>query len=75
MNLADVVLVDWPYSDITGSKLRPAVVVQADFLNGLIEELPGPIPPESPWHKSSTRFPAGPTVCVLVSEWLSRKRE
>jgi mRNA-degrading endonuclease toxin of MazEF toxin-antitoxin module len=30
--------VDWPYSDRTGSKLRPAVVVQADFLNGLIDD-------------------------------------
>jgi mRNA interferase MazF len=38
MNRADVVLVDWPYSDLTGSKLRPAVVVQADSLNGLIDD-------------------------------------
>ena len=30
--------VDWPYSDRTGSKVRPAVVVQADFLNGLIDD-------------------------------------
>jgi mRNA interferase MazF len=34
----DVVQVDWPYSDLTGSKSRPAVVVQADFLNGLIDD-------------------------------------
>jgi mRNA-degrading endonuclease toxin of MazEF toxin-antitoxin module len=33
-----VVLVDWLFSDRTGSKLRPAVVVQADFLNGLIDD-------------------------------------
>ena len=33
-----VVLVDWPYSDRTGSKLRPAVVIQADFLNGLPDD-------------------------------------
>jgi mRNA interferase MazF len=39
MNRGDVVLVDWPYSDRTGSKLRPAVVVQADFLNGLIDDI------------------------------------
>jgi len=32
MNRGEVVLVDWPYSDLTGSKPRPAVVVQADFL-------------------------------------------
>src|SRR5262245_36034227 len=38
MNRGDVVLVDWPFSDRTGSKLRPAVVVQADFLNGLIDD-------------------------------------
>jgi mRNA-degrading endonuclease toxin of MazEF toxin-antitoxin module len=38
MNRGGVVLVDWPYSDQTGSKLRPAVVVQADFLNGLIDD-------------------------------------
>ncbi len=38
MKRGDVVLVDWPYSDRTGSKLRPAVVVQADFLNGFIDD-------------------------------------
>ena len=29
----DVVLVDFPYSDRTGSKVRPALVVQADVYN------------------------------------------
>lgn len=38
MNRGDVVEVDWLYSDQTGSKLRPAVVVQADFLNGIIDD-------------------------------------
>jgi mRNA interferase MazF len=38
MNRGEVVLVDWPYSDRTGSKLRPAVVVQADFLNGILDD-------------------------------------
>ncbi len=38
MNRGDVVEVDWPFSDRTGSKTRPAVVVQADFLNGLIDD-------------------------------------
>lgn len=38
MNRGDVVEVDWPYSDRTGSKMRPAVVVQADFLNGVIDD-------------------------------------
>lgn len=34
----DVVRVDWPYSDRTGSKVRPALVIQADALNGLIAD-------------------------------------
>lgn len=38
MNRGDVVLVDWPFTDLTGSKLRPAIVIQADFLNGLIDD-------------------------------------
>lgn len=38
MNRGEVVLVDWPHSDLSGSKLRPAVVVQGDWLNGLIDD-------------------------------------
>jgi mRNA interferase MazF len=38
MKRGDVVEVDWPFSDRTGSKVRPAAVVQADFLNGLIDD-------------------------------------
>jgi mRNA interferase MazF len=38
MNRGDVVEVDWPFTDMTGSKTRPAVVVQADFLNSLIDD-------------------------------------
>jgi mRNA interferase MazF len=38
MNRGEVVLVDWPFSDRAGSKLPPAVVVQADYLNGLIDD-------------------------------------
>ncbi|HEY7331134.1 MAG TPA: type II toxin-antitoxin system PemK/MazF family toxin [Gemmataceae bacterium] len=38
MKRGEVVEVDWPYSDMTGSKKRPAVVVQADLLNGLIDD-------------------------------------
>jgi mRNA-degrading endonuclease toxin of MazEF toxin-antitoxin module len=38
MNRGEVVEVDWPFSDRTGSKTRPAIVVQADFLNGLIDD-------------------------------------
>src|SRR5947209_2418050 len=38
MNRGDVVEVDWPFSDRTGSKTRPTVVVQADFFNGLIDD-------------------------------------
>jgi mRNA interferase MazF len=38
MKRGEVVLVDWHFSDLKGSKLRPAVVVQADFLNALIAD-------------------------------------
>src|SRR5215469_10199351 len=38
MRRGEVVEVDWPYSDMTGSKKRPAIVVQANFLNGLIDD-------------------------------------
>jgi mRNA-degrading endonuclease toxin of MazEF toxin-antitoxin module len=38
MNRGDVVLIDWQFTDGAGSKLRPAVVVQADYLNGLIDD-------------------------------------
>ncbi len=38
MNRSEVVLVDWPYSDLSGTKQRPAVVVRADFLSGLIDD-------------------------------------
>ena len=38
MNRGEIVEVDWPYSDLTGAKRRPAVVVQADDLNGLIDD-------------------------------------
>ena len=38
MKRGEVVEVDWPYSDLTGSKTRPALVLQADFLNRLIDD-------------------------------------
>jgi mRNA-degrading endonuclease toxin of MazEF toxin-antitoxin module len=38
MRRGEVVEIDWTYSDMTGSKMRPAVVVQADFLNGIIDD-------------------------------------
>ena len=38
MKRGEVVEVDWPYSDLSGTKIRPAVVVQADFLNGLLDD-------------------------------------
>lgn len=34
----DIVLVDFPYSDQTGRKVRPALVVQADVLNQRLED-------------------------------------
>lgn len=38
MSRGEVVEIDWPFSDLTGSKPRPAVIVQADFLDGLIDD-------------------------------------
>jgi mRNA interferase MazF len=38
MKRGEVVLVDWPYSDRTGAKMRPAIVVQADYLNGILDD-------------------------------------
>ncbi|MCI0704352.1 MAG: hypothetical protein L0241_25110 [Planctomycetia bacterium] len=38
MNRGDVVEVNWPYSDLSGTKLLPAVVVRSDFLTGLIDD-------------------------------------
>ena len=34
----EIVLVNYPFSDRTGSKVRPALVVQADALNGRITD-------------------------------------
>jgi len=34
----DVVMVDWVYSDRTGSKRRPALVVQADVYNQTLDD-------------------------------------
>ena len=38
MKRGEVVEVDWPYTVMSGSKVRPAAVVQGDFLNGLIDD-------------------------------------
>lgn len=38
MKRGDVVELEWHFSDLTGSKVRPAIVVQADFLDGLIDD-------------------------------------
>ena len=38
MNRGDVVEIVWHYTDQTGSKRRPALVIQADFLNGILDD-------------------------------------
>lgn len=38
VNRGDIVLVDFPYSDQTGSKVRPALVVQADAWNQRLDD-------------------------------------
>ncbi len=35
MKRGDVVIIDFPYSDRTGSKVRPSLVVQSDMLNSI----------------------------------------
>ena len=38
MNRGDVVIIDFPYSDRTGSKVRPSLVVQSDMLNPIRDD-------------------------------------
>lgn len=38
MSRGDVVEIIWPFTDQTGSKRRPALVVQADYLNAVIDD-------------------------------------
>ncbi len=38
MKRSDVVIVDYPYSDGTGRKVRPALVVQADAKNSVLDD-------------------------------------
>ena len=38
MKRGDVVQVDWPYTDYSGTKVRPAIVVQADYLDGITDD-------------------------------------
>jgi len=38
MKRGDIVLVDYPYSDATGRKIRPALVVQSDDKNKLLDD-------------------------------------
>ena len=38
MNRGEVVEVDWPFTDLSGTTPRPAVVVQADYLHALLDD-------------------------------------
>jgi len=38
MKRGDVVIVDYPYSDATGTKVRPALVVQSDEKNRVLDD-------------------------------------
>jgi mRNA-degrading endonuclease toxin of MazEF toxin-antitoxin module len=37
-NRGDVILLDHPFSDATGSKIRPALVIQSDSRNAILTE-------------------------------------
>jgi mRNA interferase MazF len=39
MKRGDVVIIDFPYSDRTGSKVRPSLVVQSDALNPIRDDV------------------------------------
>jgi mRNA-degrading endonuclease toxin of MazEF toxin-antitoxin module len=39
MRRGEVVSVNWPFSDYGGAKVRPAVVVRADFLDGVTDDV------------------------------------
>jgi mRNA interferase MazF len=39
MKRGDVVIIDFPYSDRTGSKVRPSLVVQSDTLNPIRDDV------------------------------------
>jgi mRNA interferase MazF len=38
MKRGDVVIIDFPYSDLTGSKVCPSLVVQSDLLNAIRDD-------------------------------------
>jgi len=38
MMRGDVIIVDFPFSDRTGSKVRPALIVQADEFNARLSD-------------------------------------
>jgi mRNA interferase MazF len=57
MKRGDVVLFDFPFSDGTGSKLRSALMVQADFLNQAISDSVLAL---------ITRTPRNPSTEVLI---------
>ncbi len=61
----DIVLVDFPYSDQTGSKVRPALVVQDDRWNATLQDTVLAV-----ITSSSRRFVGAPTqfFVALVSD-------
>jgi hypothetical protein len=42
MNHGDVVLLDWPYSNLSGAKFLRAVVMQAGYANGPVDDTTHP---------------------------------
>ncbi len=58
----DVVLLDFPYSDRTGSKRRPALVVQGDFWNGRLDDVI-----LAAITSSRNRMVASPTHCFIAA--------
>jgi len=48
----DVVLLDYPFSDSSGSKIRPALIIQADARNALITHTIVAMILENDWRPS-----------------------
>ena len=62
LHRGQVVMVDWSFSDRMGSKIRPAVVVQADFLNQRIHDTVLVLITKKSRHAQSTEVEIDPAV-------------
>lgn len=62
----DVVLIPFPYTDLSASKTRPAVVVSSDTYHATRSEL-------LLAYVSSRTSQANPTIDYVLADWLAEK--